>query len=98
MLQKYNDSLPHSMYAIYFVKLENRPCRDLMRAIMGYRKDRGVQFNGEAEAIDIGNIFSLICISLNLMYLYYVSCRGLEYKTSTTAALYLECSVVKCRM
>jgi hypothetical protein len=26
MLQKYNDSLPHSVDVLYFVKLENWPC------------------------------------------------------------------------
>jgi len=62
----------------------------LMRAIVGHRNDRRFKINWKAETIDIGNIFSLICISLYVMYLCYVSCHGLEYRTGTIATLYLD--------
>jgi hypothetical protein len=71
MLQKYNDSLPHSVDVLYFVKLENY----LMRAIMGYRNGRRFKLNWKEKTIDIDNIFSLICIYLYVMYLCYVSCH-----------------------
>jgi hypothetical protein len=62
----------------------------LMRAIVGHRNEKQFKINWKAEAIDIGNIFSLIYIYLYVMYLCYVSCHGLEYGTGTTATLYLD--------
>lgn len=61
-----------------------------MRGLGGHRIDRSVKLNGEADAIDVDSIFSLICISLYVKYLYYVSCHGSEYKTGYTAELYLD--------
>jgi hypothetical protein len=62
----------------------------LMRAIMGHGNEKLFKLNWKEETIDIYNIFSLICISLYVMYLCYVSFPGLEYRTGTTATLYLD--------
>lgn len=61
-----------------------------MRCIVGHSIDRRVKLNVEANTIDVDSIFSLICISLYVKYLYYVSCHGPEYKTCNTAELYLD--------
>jgi len=62
----------------------------LIKAIVGHMNDKWFKLNWKEETIDIDNMFSLVCMYLYVMYLCYVSCHGLEYRTSTTTTLYLD--------